>query len=647
MPTRTDVTVVNQAYDTSGNGGRKLVRLSNGWLVAGMKNGTTGVKFYKSSDNGQTWSLLATSTESNPSLSMVAKGTDIYVLLAYSTVVRSYKIDGLTGRESSYRSVDSGQNSVGECSLTINEDGTELHAAWASKNSTYSYSFNIRYAKGTINADGSVTWGAVEQVSQANLSGNDFINPTIYLTKNNNPSVICAVGSASTPTMILNITKEFTTKDFTSFSFASGWGNKIVYNSANSSYPQKNPSACVAPNGRIWVAWHGSNATYSPVDNIFVSYSDDGGITWSPIIYVTTPTSVTSHYQFASITVNKNNEIFIVCRNGSSGVGWDLVYFKYNGSTWTQTVLKDANVTAGAEPLSPSALYDITLDFSVPLVIYQDTSKIGFYGTWTVTTISVTPGYIGQKTSADKSNILTYSITTDGTMGTITEKINGTTIATRTNPTSGQQFTVSLSQAQWDAIKYGNAHTLTITMGGDTWTYTFDKRLNVNDDILSAVKGVQDLQDHLNGIKAQLAAAIRTKGGTVNDTDAWSAFVSAVVNMMNKRWATGTATSTSSYQNFQYAGSTATVTMPFVTVTGLTFKPSLILIVGSQSLSIYSEINDAYYQKAVKVVSYGSTSSGASNYNIKGDVSPASVTSTGFTLPVYTGDTTYTWLAIE
>ncbi|MDE3839353.1 hypothetical protein C0966_08305 [Bacillus methanolicus] len=52
------------------------------------------------------------------------------------------------------------------------------------------------------------------------------------------------------------------------------------------------------------------------------------------------------------------------------------------------------------------------------------------------TQISVPQGSIDQKTSADKNNILTYSITTNGTMGTITEKINGTVINTRTSPSN-------------------------------------------------------------------------------------------------------------------------------------------------------------------------------------------------------------------
>lgn len=270
------------------------------------------------------------------------------------------------------------------------------------------------------------------------------------------------------------------------------------------------------------------------------------------------------------------------------------------------------------------------------------------------TTISVTPGYIGQKTSADKSNILTYSITTDGTMSDITEKINGVTIATRTNPTSGQQFTVSLSQAQWDAIKFGNGHTLTIEMGSDTWTYTFDKRLNVNDDILSAVKGVHDLQDHLNAIKAQLASAIRSKGGTVNDTDAFTTMLSVLNGLQTKRWASGTVTSTSSSNTLQFIlGNNTTSTWSYITVTGLTFKPSVIIArykptaytTGIQI--IYDSrgmIADYDVKIALGYVPYNSSSQ--PTYGFKEDGTKAYVNSDGFRLPA-SNDKTYEWIAFE
>jgi hypothetical protein len=578
MPTRTDITVVNQAYDTSGNGGRKLVRLSNGWLVAGVKNMSSSpksIQFYKF--DGTSWSQLCYLQGSSSDVidfSLVSKGNFVYVL---ATIKGSLANAGFwvidvpnqtnVNINASGTNIDPGQSDIGNCSLTINSAGTELHAAWVSKNSTYSSSFNIRYAKGTINGDGSVTWGAVEQWTTAN--GLDFKNPTIQLHGNipmvfaetpgwNVTQTGASVGSSYQGIIVLK-------RDNTLTTHTGGYLNgslisfKYVYSNTGG-YTQSFPSACVAPNGRIWVAWMGRDATDGAVENIRVAYSDDGGQTWSAMTKLTNGNSYAQ--QYPSITVNKNNEVFVLWQgNDATDVYYDIRMIKYNGS-WGSVSVISAGTTNTKR--YPSALYDTTLDFSTPLFIYQDLqgNKVGFYGTWIVNTISVTPGYIGQKTSVDKNNLLTYAITTDGTMGTITEKINGITIATRTSPTSGQQFTVSLNQTQWDAIKFGTA-TLTIEMNGDVWTYTFDKRLNANDDILSAVKGVQDLQTHLNGIKAQLGAAIRAKGGTVNDTDPFSAFVSAVNTLGfvgSKKYASG-STTTSGFM---------------LTVSGLSFRPKIV-----------------------------------------------------------------------
>jgi hypothetical protein len=574
MPTVIDATVVNQAYDTSGNGGRKLVRLSNGWLVAGAISTNETTYFYVSKDNGNNWSQLCYigNNWGAGGLSLVSKDNTVYVL-TYATVgsgraLMLRRIDVETQTNSDIfnlrTSIDT-QYDYSGASLVINEAGTELHAAWASKNSTYPNSFNIRYAKGTINADGSVTWGAVEQLTTYNTSGNEYRNPSIVVNHLGNP-VILAEYIYSTGNGIRFLV-------FDGSSWNTQGGSSYVYNGV--SYTQSSPSACVDKNGRIWVAWEGYDRTDTSTFNIRVAYSDDGGATWS------TPTKLTSgnSYQqrYPTITCDKNNNVYVLWHGLDSAIATNVYNIRkrvYSSGSWGSTITVTNSTDTAKECMYPSALYDPTfsVDFSSPLFIYQrESTKVGFYGTWVVTTISVTPDYIGQKTSADKSNILSYSITTDGTMSDITETINGVTIATRTNPTSGQQFTVSLTQEQWDAIQYGNAHTLTIEMGSDTWTYTFDKRLNANDDILSAVKGVQDLKDHLNAVKAQLAEAIRAKGGTVNDTDAWSAFVSAVSNMANKRWASGSATPSSN----------------ILTVTGLSFNPRFIIALNSANQRIF------------------------------------------------------------
>jgi hypothetical protein len=61
---------------------------------------------------------------------------------------------------------------------------------------------------------------------------------------------------------------------------------------------------------------------------------------------------------------------------------------------------------------------------------------------------------------------------------------------------------VSLTEAQWDTIRFGKyadatggKNTLTIEMGDQKWTYTFDKRLATDADILSAVKAAKDASE--------------------------------------------------------------------------------------------------------------------------------------------------------
>jgi hypothetical protein len=137
--------------------------------------------------------------------------------------------------------------------------------------------------------------------------------------------------------------------------------------------------------------------------------------------------------------------------------------------------------------------------------------------------------------------------------------------------------------------------------------------------------------DFIDVIKAQLGAAIRAKGVTVNDTDAWSAFVSAVANMTNKRWATGTYYVTSST----------------VTVTGLNFKPSFIYLWDANrpgySSTIYNDLETDNPNYVIHV-GYGSGNSGTLNAPKAGNV-----TISNGSFSIKTNYSTYTvkWLAFE
>ena len=390
--TVTDATVLDGAYDTSGNGGRKLVRLSNGYLISVVKNGTTSFIIYKSVDNGITWSSIYTAPSTNTiDISIETNGTDIYIYFShtnngyYSLDFHRINESGTLLQSATVDNLDT--HSAGNCTMAINTTKTELHVAHSCKNATCLYSYNIRYCKGTINLDGSVTWGSVEQVTGADTSGADCLEPTIILDGLDKPHIYMS-WTGNSDRCIIELTTAYTTREWTTT--ASGWGNKYIetYNT----YIQSSPCAIFVPqsinglaNGRIWVAWHGCDSTDTTYENIRISYSDDGGLTWSPIQKLTTGNSYRNYY--ASITADKHNNIYIIFigTESDSGGYLRLKQAKYNGVTWILSTLTTNNT---GQKYYPSTLFDLSfgLDFSEPLFIYQDNvnSKVGFYGTWTV-----------------------------------------------------------------------------------------------------------------------------------------------------------------------------------------------------------------------------------------------------------------------
>lgn len=279
-------TVVGSNYSLAGNGGRKLVRLSNGWLVAAVRNASTSIIFYKSSDNGVTWSQLcyASITSTTSSWAITSRGTIVYAIFqdAGWTTIPFCMFDATTVANTAISLttyVDTGQtaNAVGGVSLTINAAGTELHAAWSSRNSTYQNSFNIRYAKYDIASN---TWGSVEQVTNKNTTGWDNKNPCIVVRSDGNPTIIFdAINSTGEYRIYAN------SYSGTAWSTANSSLGIQVY--GGSTYAQSNPCAVVDGNGVIHVVWHGKDATDSSKFNIRYSKSTDGGSTWSSPIKLT------------------------------------------------------------------------------------------------------------------------------------------------------------------------------------------------------------------------------------------------------------------------------------------------------------------------------------------------------------------------
>ncbi len=365
-------TIVASAYDTSGNGGRKLVRLSNGWLVAGVRNASDNVIYlYVSKDNGNSWTPLCNVPTYNADFSLVAIGNFVYGISVYANGVKSFFFNAVTQVNTalSVNLFEQGQITVGTCSLAYNNVNNCLEATWASKNSTYPNSFNIRYAKGTIDGNGNVSWGSVMQITVSNTTGNDFQNPSMVIDSAGEVYIF-AQYKEGTNYYIFVLTNKYTTRDLTAAGMEATFGNKVVFN--GSTYAQSNPCAVVKKYGsnigRIFVAWHGLDSTDTTKQNIKIAYSDDGGANWTVIGKITSGNTVDR--KNVTLAENTNGDVYAIYDDNGT-----ITYQKCsNGTTTfgTTTVLD-----TGTNPSSIDGL-----DFSSPVMVFMSGSSVKFRGTW-------------------------------------------------------------------------------------------------------------------------------------------------------------------------------------------------------------------------------------------------------------------------
>jgi hypothetical protein len=376
----TPTTVVAAAYDTSGNGGRKSVRLSNGWLVYLLFDSTYGYRVYKSEDNGVTGSQLTgiKHTSLLAGASIVSDGTKIRILSLYNFssffYVFAFRFDATSApleidvaSDTTYTKQVDSQSGFSGCSLSIDSNGY-LHAAWASKNGTYPNSFNIRYSKST---DGGATWASVTQVTTHNTTGLDNSNPSIVVNPSNNRPIILGAANQGTS---FNIIRSYVF-DGTNFTF------NTVYQ--NNGYTQNNPSADVDGNGHIHVTWHGTDSG-DTLAKIRYSKSTDGGANWSAMAKLMTDAYVRT---FPSITVDKNNKIYILYHggtwNGSTGI-YQVSKITNDGSGWSVPIDLTSFTTNANHWVTTCANYN---DFTDPLAVYKDpdTASIKFRGVFQAT----------------------------------------------------------------------------------------------------------------------------------------------------------------------------------------------------------------------------------------------------------------------
>ena len=347
------VNVVSQSYLVSQMA--RPVRLSNGWLVGAIYDGSSAVKLYKSVDNGKSWTLInanAFNTTALNSWTLVTNGKCVYLVGSFGNASTSIKVFDNTGAQLGVFSLDISQTAIGQVCAAITLDGTKLWWAASTKNSTYPNSFNIRAGSIPINADGTLgTPSAITQVTTQSTSVQDNVTPFILFKADGTPILFYLfTGSNSVYSRVWN---------------GSSWNAVNIIYSGTPTYSQSNPIGCTTPNGKLHSAWHGTDA--ADTVNPYIRYSNSSdGTTW-----LATPRKLVKG-QNASITSDKNGRLIITYEDGG--------YIKRIEST-NEFVSYSGPVVVGAGTV-PASFYDPTFqtDFTVPPTFYQATGAVKYYG---------------------------------------------------------------------------------------------------------------------------------------------------------------------------------------------------------------------------------------------------------------------------
>lgn len=179
---------------------------------------------------------------------------------------------------------------------------------------------------------------------------------------------------------------------------------------------------------------------------------------------------------------------------------------------------------------------------------------------------------------------------------------------------------------------------------------------SANQFTATTVEGVlAELFTSVSNGKTQVANAITQKGQTASGSDTFAQLATAISNInVGKKSATGTVTASPTGSTFTYING-STMSSNLVAVTGLTFKPSVIIVKYFNGTYVYETVynanntNDIVDTPTVKMATYNNSVLATPNtYHLKGDVSPVSVTTTGFKLPMFVANGVIcNWWAFE
>lgn len=254
-------------------------------------------------------------------------------------------------------------------------------------------------------------------------------------------------------------------------------------------------------------------------------------------------------------------------------------------------------------------------------------------------TITPLVSNVGNKTGRD---IINYTVAAQaGTyIDQIEEQVAGKTTNVYTDPASLSR-TFTIPQAQFDALRFYQSHTALVIVTDSTGqqtraTYTFTKSLATNESVLPAVKAVADGVFRTSQKRASISALV---GLGANGT--FDQIIDQLTNGNGiRRFASGTVTSSISTLNMTTLAN-GTVSTPTVTVSGIRFTPSVVIVYNGAKQA--SSVNTRAAKDSGDTIVTTQLYTGDILFiRLKGN---AYIETTGFRLPVPQLDANYYWEA--
>lgn len=352
--------------------------------------------------------------------------------------------------------------------------------------------------------------------------------------------------------------------------------------------------------------------------------------------FETGETRYTSTYYYAGISSDLLGNIYVTANDYPLAVSNTI-------TTYLKKISPDGEITTISEVSKENPDNSYTCYISLfetakmitpePLYAVRESnraSSISLYGNIQLPELAPMPKYLGN--ISDFTNVLKYTLSHYPTNTTVTEKINGVTVGTKTI-ISGTEYTVSATTAQWNAVKFGkykdmlgNKNVVTLEVSnGEIYTYPFTKTLPTTaktNDVLVAVNDMSNIA--MPSHKKKLVDAIGDKatvGGTGSLEDIAKAIESiSIEGMGGMKIATGT---------FKTDGSAK------ASVRGLSFTPKGIVFQGPNDGTAWGVVFRDTFHPSIGNVSFGQNGSGTKVSVSMTPVEGGFDVETGYTVELY------------